>query len=189
MSTSSPCTDCVTDIAYLGHAELYKTVKPYVADYAGEGIARSNLKTEFVRDVCISDLRSKKGTKLGFWKDGFEVLQFNSTMTYDEWSDQETVESKYCAELGASLIAQLGAVAVQAFEAVVRRRHVTFPDGKADVSIRGQPALRPHIGIVTHIRSVVDIRSVGWLTIHSCRRFSGPDDRASQSSRGGDRVC
>lgn len=147
-----------TDIAYLDHAELYKTVKPYEADYHAEGLLYSNFKTNLVKDVKIRDMRTAKHA---FWEDGFDVARLNSSMSYDDWADQSVVQSKYCAELGEYLVSQLGASAVQAFEAVVspcvwigdladeqvRRRHVTFPDGKYDRNIRDQPAMRPHVGM------------------------------------------
>lgn len=105
-----------TNIAYLDHAELYKIEKPYEADYHGEGLLHSNFKTNFVKDVKISNMRAAKHA---FWEDGFDVARLTSSMTYDDWADQSVVQSKYCAELGEYLVLQLGASAVQAFEAVV----------------------------------------------------------------------
>jgi hypothetical protein len=110
--------DVVTTFPFIKKCELYKTVKPYGADFYTDSIPRSNLRTHRVDGVKVTDMRGLD-TPFTYEANGFEVLPFKTSLPYEGFAYQDKVEEIYCQELGAFLLKHFKASAVQIFEAQV----------------------------------------------------------------------
>jgi hypothetical protein len=94
-----------------------------------------NYTVEQVPDVSIQDMRPLKD-QLSLDKQGFLVADLNTSMTYEDHFNQETLKSIYLPEVKALLKSQLGIRAAYVHECVVswqvwlRREDggLTFPD-------------------------------------------------------------
>ncbi|KAI0878290.1 hypothetical protein GGS24DRAFT_497109 [Hypoxylon argillaceum] len=163
--------------------ELYKTVKPYGADFSTTTLPRSNLKTNLVDGICVTDMRGLK-KPFTFEENGFEVLKFKPSLPYEDFANQAKVERLYCRELGEFLADHFQASAVQIFETQVRRRHSSFPDGFVDISVGYQPAMRPHVdATIEHTRDKVitlngelaeELLERDWVYLNTWRPLRGP---------------
>ena len=110
--------DVKADIPFILKNSSFAVEKPYTADVFTKEIPQTNIKTEKVYDIDVADMRPLKDS-LDLGKHGFQILNFEGSMTYDDWSDQAKVETEYCRELGMLMKSHLGAFKVQVFEAQV----------------------------------------------------------------------
>ena len=110
--------DAKANMPFIRKNSLYSTEKAYNADVFTANISPSNVKTEMIRDIQITDLRPHKDS-FCFNQHGFEILNFTSSLDPADWSDQQKVESVYCRELGQMMKKHLGASAIQVFETQV----------------------------------------------------------------------
>ncbi len=109
----------IATFPFIQKNELYKTVKPYGADFSTEAVPRSNLKMHKVDGVSITDMRGLE-KKFTFDEDGFKVLKFKPSLPYDGFANQAKVEEIYCEELGLFLVEHFQASAIQIFETQVQ---------------------------------------------------------------------
>jgi hypothetical protein len=110
--------DAKANMPFIRKNNLYSTEKAYNADVFTANIPPSNVKTEMIWDIQITDLRPHKDS-FCFNQHGFEILNFTSSLDPADWSDQQKIESVYCRELGRMMKKHLGASAIQVFETQV----------------------------------------------------------------------
>jgi len=110
--------DCLANLPYIRRNPLYETEKAYTADCSTDDIPQSNIKNDLVRDINITDLRPSIA-KYDFIRDGFQMVKFESSLKYEEFSDMDKVHGLYCTELGGFIKELLGASFVHVFEAQV----------------------------------------------------------------------
>ncbi|KAI1321119.1 hypothetical protein F5Y16DRAFT_405330 [Xylariaceae sp. FL0255] len=134
--------DLNATLYFLRRDELFKTVKPYSLDFDTEDVPRSNLKSHKVPDLLIKDMRE---SNYRFEDNGIEMIKYDERMQYEDWFDQKKIEDIYCEDIGRVLMKRLGCSSVQVFDALVRKRHPSFPDSYMDPTIQFQPAVRAHV--------------------------------------------
>ncbi|KAK8029284.1 hypothetical protein PG991_006340 [Apiospora marii] len=175
--------DVTASFPFIQKNELYRTVKPYGADFSTDSLPRSNLKTNRVGDIVVTDMRGLD-KRFTFDEHGFEVLNFKPSLPYECFADQARVEEVYCHELGSFLVEHFDATAIQIFETQVRRRHSSFPDGEVDINVGYQPAMRPHIdATIEHTREKIltlngdlaaELLQKEWIYLNAWRPLRGP---------------
>ena len=101
---------------FLQKLDIYTTVEPYGTVFSSGKPAESNLRSQ-IEESLIEDAR---GASLSIMANGFEILNFSTSMQYEQWAEQSVVENMYCNELGSFLLKHLGATSVQIFDAQVR---------------------------------------------------------------------
>lgn len=127
---------------------LYKTIKPYsiaieIESWSGN-VPRSNFQQDSV-DVSVEDIRGRED-QFTFDQNGFALLEFNSSMMYEDFEDTRKLEDLYAQELGACLLQYFEAKSVRVFSILVRRRHPEFPNIEVRRTAQAvQPASRVHI--------------------------------------------
>lgn len=99
---------------FLARDRLFDHEKPYSLRFPPEGdLAQTNIKRER-HAVTIRNLREKP--RSAFDDCGFEVVQTESKMAYEDFADEGKIRSIYLPEVRAILLQKLGA------------RHVHFLD-------------------------------------------------------------
>ena len=108
-----------TSMYFLQPQQLYATEKPYSLRFMPpEGFPRSNIALEKQEDVEIRDIRTKVD-ELSFSKHGFKIMPVHSTMTYDDYDDEEMIVGTYLREIADLLRDELGAKHCHIFEHTV----------------------------------------------------------------------
>ncbi|XXH04595.1 hypothetical protein Hte_011012 [Hypoxylon texense] len=107
----------IGSLNFMKRLELYKTTKPYsiaieIESWTGD-VPRSNFQQDCV-DVTIRDIRGREG-QFTFEKNGFALLDFSSSMTYEDFEDTAKLENVYAQELGACLLQYFQATSVRIF--------------------------------------------------------------------------
>ncbi|GES60662.1 putative fad-linked sulfhydryl oxidase alr isoform 2 protein [Aspergillus terreus] len=98
-----------------------------------------NYKVTQVPNVPIHDMRPLKG-KLSLDREGFVVADIKTSMTYEDYFEQEKLKTIYVPEIKALLMEKLGVRAVYIHECVIRQS-----DGKGGHSGSfGQPIPNVH---------------------------------------------
>jgi hypothetical protein len=117
--------------------QIYAKEKPYNLRYVpAHDIARTNIQYEVARDVPISDLRS---ANVNFSHNCIRVVELQSKMDYDDFSDEKSVEKIYLREARDCIKNATGSQEVYIFEWQVRTnplrhdklhrlRHTRFAD-------------------------------------------------------------
>jgi hypothetical protein len=137
---------------FLNRDDLYNEEKPYSLRFAPpSGFPRSNIKLER-HDVLIKDIRQEKG-ELSFSKDGFDVVNIPSAMSYDDFGDEKKVKALYLKEVAEALKQYLKADHVQVFEHTVRKRHEIFPISTGEAYEYNQPTSIAHVGMCPDLSS------------------------------------
>lgn len=94
------------------------TVKPFFLQYfTPDDTPRNNVIQDGV-SVLISDIRSKENN-FSFSKNGFAILDLQSSLTYEDFGGVTKIEEVYCEELSRCLLDYLGAESIQFFDQVV----------------------------------------------------------------------
>jgi hypothetical protein len=75
---------------------LYQKEKPYVLRYQSADIPQSNITLETVDNVPISQMRTRQ---FSLDKNGFQLLNFNSSMYYTGFEDVSLIETVYFREI------------------------------------------------------------------------------------------
>jgi hypothetical protein len=75
---------------------LYQKQKPYVLRYQSEDIPQSNIRLETVDNVPILQMRTRK---FSLDQNGFQLLNFNSSLHYTEFEDISLIETVYFREI------------------------------------------------------------------------------------------
>lgn len=117
-----------TSMHFLKQDELYAIEKPYSLRFTPpDGFPAANIKLD-KRDIDIHDLRNN-AKSLTFERDGVSVLEFESSMTYEDYDDDEIVKEILLKEVANLLKDFLAAQHVQIFEHTVRSASCwnTFP--------------------------------------------------------------
>lgn len=120
---SQKSLDVRAETFFLSRDELYQTEKLYRLQEPSDALPRTNVKTDKINDLQIRDLRGKEH-EYTFEEQGFAVLQMESALTYEEFSDPQKVEDFYLEELGACLLKYMKGSSIQFFDRVVS---VSFP--------------------------------------------------------------
>lgn len=142
---ASTSRDITTQLFFLDRDELYETVKPYVIRYDVKTcIPPENIK-RLLHPVTIKDLRQFK-EKLEFIHCGFEVLSIASSMSYEDYEDEDKIQSIHVPEILDRVKENFSADDVHALEHVIRRRHPKWPIATGDSYDYEQPASRAHLG-------------------------------------------
>ena len=110
--------DVLATLYYLANDTVYETEKPYTLEYYSRTIPKSNIRTRTVNDVCIKDLRGKEH-EYTFDRNGFAIFEMHSAMCYEDFEDDDKVQSIYCEELGACVLNYLKASSIQMFDYAV----------------------------------------------------------------------
>ncbi|KAI1425309.1 hypothetical protein F5Y12DRAFT_784740 [Xylaria sp. FL1777] len=130
---------------YLDRADLYDTEKPYTMRYQpDENIPQTN----FVKVKCPIRVKSMRDSSDGPFKldeCGFQLIQLQSQLSYEEFWDNEKVQSTYVQEVKNALKAELGAKYVFVLDYAVRKRHPSFPVSTGDEYEYDQPTSMAHI--------------------------------------------
>lgn len=114
-------TVIVGSFNFMRRLELYKTTKPYsiafeIESWTGD-VPRSNFQQDCV-DITIEDIRGREG-QFTFEKNGFALLDFSSSMTYEDFENTAKLENVYAQELGACLLQYFQATSVCIFSILV----------------------------------------------------------------------
>lgn len=92
---------------FLARDPLFDTEKPYSLRFPPQGdLPQSNIKHER-HSVAIKSLRDVPN--LGLDERGFEVLETQTNMSYEDFADETKIRSVYLPEVRANLIKKLGA--------------------------------------------------------------------------------
>jgi hypothetical protein len=75
---------------------LFQKQKPYVLRYQSVDIPQSNIRLETVDNVPISQMRTRR---FSLEQNGFQLLDFNSSMQYTGFEDVSLIESVYFREI------------------------------------------------------------------------------------------
>lgn len=98
--------------------QRYAKEKPYNLRYVpAHDIARTNIQYEVARDVSISDLRS---ANIDFSHNGIRVVELQSKMGYDDFSNEKSIEKIYLREARDCIRNATGTQEVYIFEWQVR---------------------------------------------------------------------
>ena len=110
--------DVSATIYFLQRDEAWQKVKSYNLEFESEVVASSNIKTQKVDDISVKDLR---GIEHGFTfhRNGFAIIEVESTMTYEDFNDLDKIERIYCQEVGQCLLQYMQAASVQIFDVQV----------------------------------------------------------------------
>jgi hypothetical protein len=111
--------DIEATMYFMARDPIYRSVKPYFLQYfTSDGTPRNNVIQQEAR-VQINDIRGKEHM-FNFTNSGFAILELDSKMSYDDFSDTEKIEEVYCEELSQCLLSYLHAESVHFFDRVVR---------------------------------------------------------------------
>lgn len=93
----------------------------------------------------IHDIRGRE-KDFEYERDGFAIMNFETSLPYESFEDEEKVKQVYLKEVADALCEYLGAHKVQVFEHTIRRRHKHFPISTEDNYLWDQPTTIAHIG-------------------------------------------
>ena len=107
-----------TQVYFLKRSPLYNEEKPYSLRFTPpSGFPRANIVLE-CHDITIEDTRATKDD-LSLEKNGFAIMNLDTTMEYDQFDDEQIVKDTYLRELSDALRVYLKASHVQVFEHTV----------------------------------------------------------------------
>lgn len=110
--------DVSATIYFLQRNQAWKYIKSYNLEFESEIVASSNIKTQKVEGISVKDLRGIEHL-FTFHRNGFAILEAESTMVYEDFSDLDKIERIYCQEVGQCLLQYMRAVSVQIFDVQV----------------------------------------------------------------------
>lgn len=136
---------------FLKRSSVYDDEKPYSLRFAPPaGFPRSNISLER-HEIQIRDIRCDKN-EYSFKQDGFEVVELNTSLGYEDFDDESRVKKVYLQEVADMLRRHLGAMHVQIFEHTVRKRHEIFPISTGEAYRYNQPTSIAHVGTYAGVR-------------------------------------
>lgn len=106
-------------IYFLSRDPIYETTKPYTLRYRpseASQIPQTNVERE-LHELIFHDLRHMKG--LEYEKRGFQVVNLESIMRYEDFDDEEKVERFHGKEVSEAVRVALGARGVDVVDFVV----------------------------------------------------------------------
>lgn len=110
--------DVRAETLFLARDELYATEKLYCLQEPSGVLPRTNVKPDKINDLLIRDLRGKEH-EYTFNEQGFAVMEMESALSYEEFSDPQRVEDIYLEELGTCLLRYFKGDSIQFFDRVV----------------------------------------------------------------------
>ncbi|CAN9414365.1 unnamed protein product [Alternaria alternata] len=140
-SEASPC-DTFGEIKFVRRNSWPENEKPYILTYLPtDNFPLSNFDFGDVQNVPIKDMRPIKD-ELSLDGEGFVVADFASTLTYDEFFEEEKLRAVFADELRKFWKDRYGVKAVYIHECVIRKR------GSSPGKGYGQPVQEAHTGMV-----------------------------------------
>ena len=107
---------------------MYEKDKPYTLHRSClTNIPYDNFIAHTVENMTIRDLRAVEKT-FSFDENGIAILQMQSSMAYDDFSDPAKIENIYCKEIGEALLQYTSAKSVQIFDFAVRSMRGSIMD-------------------------------------------------------------
>ncbi|KAL6691219.1 hypothetical protein J3F84DRAFT_397748 [Trichoderma pleuroticola] len=130
---------------YLDRSPLYDTEKPYSMRYLPEeDIPQSNY-VKVKHPISVMSMRAPGAGPFLIDECGFQLIELHSSLTYDEFWDNERVQNVYIEEVKETLKRELGAKHVHVLDYAVRKRHESFPISTGEEYQYDQPTALAHI--------------------------------------------
>ncbi|KAH8820809.1 methyltransferase [Xylogone sp. PMI_703] len=147
MSTTTITTETNLEVEanvyFLNRDPKYEEVKPYTLRYTPEdGFPQTNVKRT-LHGLQFHNMRLEKN--LQYEKCGFKVANLESQMTYEDYNDNEKIETIHQREVEACVREALNASSADVLDYVVRRRHESWPIATGNTYSSQQPASAAHI--------------------------------------------
>ncbi|KAK0624768.1 hypothetical protein B0T17DRAFT_607981 [Bombardia bombarda] len=143
---SSPVGDTVTTIPFLARDDIYKTEKPYGADFPVDsinGAQSANHRFDF-RSVKIHDVKFAQ-EDLDLDRNGACFIKAETSLKGGDIAASETAMGRYVTEITAILQKAFPHyVEVRILDHQVRKRSPEFPNGYGAKDEFAQPAALPH---------------------------------------------
>lgn len=113
------------ELQFLARDELYEKVKPYSMCYKPMGDLKQSILIPQKYFVTMKSIRNANG--LAFDHCGFDFLNLESKMSYEDFDDPQKIASIYAPEISAALKDRLSAQHVYVTDyAVCMRRLICF---------------------------------------------------------------
>jgi len=109
-----------------------------------EGTKRTNAQLE-THPTTISDLRGLTKSEYGLDLTGFDTVEHSSSLTYNDYENEETIKSTYYEEITELLKERLGAHRVVIFDHTIRRNRTSNEANIKDTPDSRQPVSRVHV--------------------------------------------
>lgn len=108
-----------TSLYFLSRDPKYESEKVYEFDFdPPDGFPRSNMTVEQQDDIAVHDIRGHEHD-IGFWKTGFQLVDFFSGMSYEDFDHEAEIRGRYVPAVAAKLQEFLNATRVQIDSVVV----------------------------------------------------------------------
>ncbi|PVH83071.1 hypothetical protein DL98DRAFT_558939 [Cadophora sp. DSE1049] len=171
-----------TSLYFLARDELFKTEKPYSLRFPPDGdLPQSNIRREKF-EVSINDIR--KGESPTLERNGFQVMNMQSAMCYEDFADEKMIKDVYLPELQNALMKELDGRHVHVMDFAVRRRHSQFPISTGKEFETLQPAALAHVDFtvregerlieVMYGDQAIELLRGHWQIINIWRPLRGP---------------
>lgn len=119
MLVDTSSNDTLGEIKFVRPQSWPEEEKPYILTYLpNDDLSLSNFDYDDIHKVQIRDMRPIK-EQLSLDREGFEVADFESSLAYNEYFDEEKLRTVFASELRAYLTATYGLSAVYIHECVV----------------------------------------------------------------------
>ncbi|KAJ4142058.1 hypothetical protein NW754_014848 [Fusarium falciforme] len=130
---------------YLDRTPLYEVEKPYSMRYLPEeGIPQTNYK-KVKYPLTARSMRRPDVGPFRLNECGFQLVNLDSKLSYDEFWDNKRVQEVYIEEVKDTLKKQLDAKHVFVLDYAVRKRHKSFPISTGEEYEYDQPTALAHI--------------------------------------------
>jgi hypothetical protein len=111
--------DVLASMYFLAKDKLYETVKAYNLRYSpGVEFPKTNIKRE-IGTVTVRDMRGFE-KMFSLDRNGFQVVKFNSKLTYEDFTDPAKVEETYLHEMRVFLQGFFGGDHIEIYEHAVK---------------------------------------------------------------------
>ena len=112
---NSSGADIVSNIHFISRDKKWETIKPYTARYDPKGSFPYTNIESVKCDVTIKDMRPLL-PNLKPERCGFQVVPIETTMTYETYNDDKTIQDIHLPEIREALKETLGASAVRVLD-------------------------------------------------------------------------
>ncbi|KAK5995288.1 Fe(II)/2-oxoglutarate-dependent dioxygenase nvfI-like protein [Cladobotryum mycophilum] len=130
---------------YLDRAHLQHVEKPYSMRYLPEEDIPQTNYMKVKHPILVKSMREPGAGPFHIDECGFQIIDLHSSLTYDEFWDNERVQQVYVEEVKEALKRELGAKYVHVLDYAVRRRHESFPVSTGEEYQYDQPTALAHI--------------------------------------------
>lgn len=108
-------TDVLAKLNFLSRDPRYNVEKPYLLSYKSHNVPQHNFVREAIDDVRILDIRGQEH-QLTFERNGIAVLEMETQMQFDDFSDSRKITQCYCEEIAQALYQYMRPKSVQIFD-------------------------------------------------------------------------